>query len=195
METLNILSIDIGITNLGYVYAEITIPEFKEKRLNYNVNIIDCNRIDITKVRHRRVKRCDCKLLHENCVPDYLDHFIQEYSFYFENANVIILERQPPVGITNVQDLLFTKFRQKVILISPNSVHKHFMLSNDYDKRKIQSETIATSFLKNFSNFTENFRKHDISDAMLMILFYYKQKNEELPYEKNIVLDFDQFRL
>ena len=195
METLNVLSIDIGITNLGYVYAEMVIPKFKEKRLNYNVNIIDCNRIDITKVRHRRVKRCDCKLLHENCVPDYLDHFIQEHSFYFENANVIILERQPPVGITNVQDLLFTKFRQKVILISPNSVHKHFMLSCDYDKRKVQSEAIAMNFLKNFSNFTENFRKHDISDAMLMILFYYKQKNEDLPYEKIIVLDFDQFRL
>ena len=64
METLKVLSIDIGITNLGYVYSEIDLksPEinkYKAHNLNENyvlnkenikkdIRIIDCNRIDKT---------------------------------------------------------------------------------------------------------------------------------------------------
>jgi len=213
METLKVLSIDIGITNLGYVYSKIqlTPPELSKYKANflnqdYNLNkenikkdiqIIDCNRVDITTTRHNRVKFCDCKLYHDNCIPDYLDHFIQE-TIYFEECDVLVIERQPPVGITNVQDLLFTKFREKVLLISPGSVHKYFNLpSCAYELRKEKSEKIAEEYLFNFRKFTNNIRKHDISDAMLMILYYYKTRMETVINEtkiENEVLDFEQFR-
>jgi len=199
MEKLKVLSIDIGIINLGYVYAEITLPEFKESKCNHytgfleNINIIDCNRVDITHTKHQLVKFCDCCLYHDNCVPDYLDHFIQELP-HFKDMDILLLERQPPVGITNVQDLLFTKFRNKVLLISPNSVHFYFGMSDEYESRKKQSEKIANDYLCYFSNFNKNIRKHDISDALLMILFYYKLRNDNLPYKKCII-DFEKFRL
>ena len=213
METLKVLSIDIGITNLGYVYSEIylkspEINKYKAHNLNENyilnkenikkdIRIIDCNRIDITKVKHRKVPFCICKLHHDNCIPDYLDHFIQEIQ-YFEECDVLIIERQPPVGITNVQDLLFTKFREKVLLISPNSVHKYFELPKGiYELRKEKSEKIAEEYLLNFGTFTNNIRKHDISDAMLMIIFYYKKRMEMLIHSIKIStdnLDFEQFR-
>ena len=184
MTTVKVLSIDIGIINLGYVFAElnIIIPEGTNKIknkyytncVNENINILDCNRINITNIKHSKVNWCDCKLHHENCIPDYIDHFIQEKNTIFEEADIIIIERQPPIGITNVQDLLFTKFRDKVLLISPNSVHKYFSMSKDYTIRKQQSDKIAMDYLNVQSSFLNNIRKHDMSDAMLMILYYYK---------------------
>ena len=209
METLKVLSIDIGITNLGFIYTHISLPDlsksckYKNKILNKkyttneNVSVIDCNRIDITKVKHSFVKYCDCKLRHERCIPDYLDHFVQEYSDYFNDCDILLLERQPPVGITNVQDLLFTRFREKVLLISPNSVHKYFGLSGKYETRKIESEKIASEYLTNFKSFTTNIRKHDISDSLLMVLYYYKNRMDshiETTEYVNEPLDFEQFR-
>ena len=181
-----VLSIDIGINNLGYVYAELSIPtDFSGSRYknlinnsNYSINetikIIECNRIDITKMKHHIVSMCNCKLLHERCVPDYLDHFIQEHQEMFDNADIVILERQPPVGITNVQDLLFKTFRSKIKMISPNTINKYFKMSSDYDTRKIESEKIANDYLYENKDYLNNIRKHDISDALLMILYYYK---------------------
>jgi len=206
METLKVLSIDIGIINLGYVYAELDISlkspsKYKAKLeiLNFKqkITILDCNRVNITKVKHTKVSRCNCLLHHENCIPDYLDHFIQETP-YFEECDVLILERQPPVGITNVQDLLFTKFRDKVVLISPVSVHKYFDLpSCNYELRKQKSEILAEDYLKYLDTFINNTRKHDISDAMLMIVYYYKLKMENIINYKHFIQnssDFEQFR-
>lgn len=206
---IKILSIDIGIINLGYVFAnyKFSIPNINklkysiisQNKITPDIEIIDCDRIDITNVKHCKVNYCDCKLYHESCIPDYLDHFIQEYSEMFESSEIIIIERQPPVGITNVQDLLFTKFRHKVILISPVSVHKYFGMSKDYSIRKIESENISEVHLNSFKSFTNNVRKHDISDAMIMLIYFYQLKFNELIKINNIkivnkIMDFEQFR-
>ena len=114
----------------------------------------------------------------------------------FENADIIILERQPPIGITNVQDLLFKLYRNKVKLISPNSIHKYFNLSKNYSNRKEQSEQISNSYLLNFNNFKNNIRKHDISDALLMIIYYYKTELDEIINKtvfKNTCTLFEEF--
>jgi hypothetical protein len=180
METLKVLSIDIGIVNLGYVYSE-------------GLNVLECNRVDITKVKHNKVSYCNCKLHHDFCIPDYLDHFIQENNNIFENSDIILIERQPPIGITNVQDLLFTKFRNKVKLVSPNTIHKFFKMSKfDYDTRKIESLQLTNEYLREFKTFQNTERKHDISDAMLMIIYYIKINEKPLKKIKH-VLDTFQF--
>ena len=113
----------------------------------------------------------------------------------FDTSELIIIERQPPMGVTNVQDLLFTKYRHKVVLMNPGRIIKYFMMSRDYSKRKMESEKIASKYLCSFSNFYNNIRKHDISDAMLMLIYYYSTKNKELfKNSKKVVLDFEQFR-
>ena len=182
---LKILSIDIGIINLGYVYTH-----FK----NDKVSVLECNRVNITLMRHRCVKLHDCKLRHEFCIPDYLDHFIQEHLVLFEEADILLIERQPPMGITNVQDLLFTRFRDKVKLVSPNAVHKFFKMDALYDTRKIQSEQIAKEYLSNFETFTLNDRKHDISDALLLVLWYTLTLKHPKKQKSVEIIDFDTFR-
>ena len=47
-------------------------------------------------------------------------------------------------------------------------------MSKDYTIRKQQSDKIAMDYLNDQDNFLNNIRKHDMSDAMLMILYYYK---------------------
>lgn len=212
MEIIKILSIDIGISNLGYVWGnmhfnsdEYTTDFNYYKKMSYllhkdifvnNIEILDCNRVNITHIKHNKVKFCDCNLRHESCIPDYLDHFIQEYNDMFEHADIILLERQPPQGIMNVQDLLFTRFREKVILISPNSIHKYFNMSKDYDTRKQESENISTLFLNTFRTFNNNIRKHDISDSLLMVIWYYHNRFEQ--FSKKISngkgIDLEAFR-
>ena len=215
METLKVLSIDIGITNLGYVYSRLDFypPEpgsrYKAKLINENyalnrdqnekyIEILDCNRIDIKNIKHDRVAFCNCRLHHDRCIPDYLDHFIQETP-YFEECDVLLLERHPPVGITNVQDLLFKQFRDKVILVHPASVHTYFNLpSCDYDLRKIKSEQLSIRYLNNKLGFLNNTRRHDISDALLMTLYYYKTKMQNIITNtefKNNECCFEQFRI
>jgi len=168
MENLNVnqfvLAIDIGIINLGYVFVEITENVLKVK---------ECNKVNITNMKHNKIPRCNCNLYHENCIPDYVDHFIQEHSHLFDQADKILIERQPPVGITNVQDLIFTRFRNKVKLISPNSIHKFFkMTKNDYETRKIESQQLTKHYLENFETFNQLIRQHDVTDAMLLVMYY-----------------------
>jgi hypothetical protein len=141
---------------------------------------------------HKRVCSEDCALHHERCVPDYIDHFIQEHESFFNEADKVLIERQPIMGITNVQDLLFQRFRSKVLLVSPNTLHKHFKLSKDYSVRKEESENLCSEYLSSKLNYTKEYRKHDISDAMLMILYY----STLLPKKKRKILvnDFEQFR-
>ena len=200
METKKVLSIDIGIVNLGYVYCEIT---------DKSINVLECNRVDITYMRHNRVNLCDCKLHHDTVIPDYLDHFIQETKL-FEDADLILVERQPPQGLQSLQELIFTRFRHKVKLINPNSIHKYFkMTKGDYDVRKIESVNHANKFLETFTNFQINERKHDMSDAMLMVEYYFEtskiKKKEPVKITKvnhletfkinfNPIEYFDQFK-
>jgi hypothetical protein len=205
MNFLKVLSIDIGITNLGYVYSIFDLNnEINSLKLNFMktnndfIEIISCDRVDITNIKHSKVSFCDCKLHHDYCIPDYIDHFIQENQEMFSEADYVIIERQPPTGITNVQDLIFSKFRNKVHLISPNKIHKYFNMSKDYLIRKKESETISEYYLSKFKKFTNNHRKHDISDAMLMLIYFYSLKLQEInknKQNKKICVDFDQFRI
>lgn len=191
METKKVLSIDIGVLNLGYVFAELA----------ETIKVIECNRVNITLMKHNKVSRCNCQLQHEFCIPDYIDHFIQEHSELFETADMILVERQPPMGLQSLQELFFIKFRHKIKLVNPASIHKFFNMAKcDYDLRKNESETIASVYLEPFYSYQMSERKHDISDAMLMIIYHFeKMKTKKVlnkPIEPRLVnfMDFEKFR-
>ncbi len=209
MEKIKVLSIDVGIINLGYVYGTISLglPEqnkyaariinnnYLNPNISRDITIIDCKRVNITHMKHETIPRCECSLHHSRCIPDYIDHFIQELP-YFKECDVLIIEQQPPQGLMNVQDLLFKTFREKVLLIHPASIHTYFGLPKGglYLERKAKSELIAKSYLSDFQGFDDE-RKHDMSDAMLMLIYYYKKRMEKIiDTKKSECLDFEQFR-
>lgn len=171
-----ILSIDIGITHLGISVSLVD----KEYKLH---EIVWINLIDITEFHCQE----NCKLYHSKTFTDWLSHvFVNEWDF-FEWADVILIERQPPQGLTAVEQIIFFYFREKAILISPTSVHAYFGINCfDYERRKVESEKIAVKHLQ--PNLLEQLyfyeRQHDITDSVLFTLFWCSKQRELLEKER-----------
>lgn len=174
-----IIGIDVGIINLGFVVCKVN-SQFKIHE------IIEFNRIDLRSHIHRRISRNQCELYHSSSLCDKLLHFFQEYKEYFDNADKIIIERQPLQGFVVIEQLVFREFRDKAVLISPNSMHKFLNINNlEYEERKEKTLEIAKKYFneEQLIKIEKMERAHDISDAICIILFYiYKIKSE---YEKN----------
>lgn len=170
-------SIDVGYYNMGLVQCDDTF------------NVTFAKRVDITK--YTGCGR-DCPLYHTNEVADLIAHFVQAYKEIFDSADVILMERQPPSGLTNIESLLFYIFRDKIKLISPNSVHAHFGYNHlDYEQRKDRVVEIASKYFE-LPNVA---RKHDMADAFCMILYEVQKRQLEIKAREEIKrLPFDNYR-
>jgi hypothetical protein len=169
-----ILSIDVGIINLGIVGGN-----FDETFKLHNNSIDFCKLINITQCTDN-CNSTTCTLHHDSCITDHMKHVFQKYSQQFNRAQLILVERQPLQGIMAVQELILCHFRNKTKLISPNSMHAHFGINVcDYDKRKEYVVKLATPYLNNFKEFTFNTRKHDMADALCILMFYMYGKHNE----------------
>ena len=128
---------------------------------------------------------CDknCKLHHDKTFSDWMLHILEKYYNIFNQATHILIERQPPQGLVVVEQILFGSWRDKSILISPNSVHKHFSIGHlDYENRKIASINISKKYITSDSLKTQLQncdRIHDISDCILFTIFWISKKKEE----------------
>lgn len=180
-STQCVMSIDIGILHLGISVAIL------DKEYNL-IEIIWIDLINITEFSHGRyVSEEKCKLFHTKSFCDWLDHVYQENSDFFEMADYILIERQPPIGLVAIEQLIFSRWRHKAILISPNSMHKHFNIGHyDYDNRKKATEKIANKFLTNndlVEQLTYYNRIHDITDSICLMIFWINKKQKEYTYK------------
>jgi len=179
-----VLSIDIGIRNLALVFCSINKDyTFKE--------IVWFDLIDITTFQHRDPWE-ECKLHHTKTMCDYLEHIFQMHSAIFDAADHILIERQPPQGLVSVEQLIFSKYRYKSELISPNAMHSWIgwrRLNLDYDQRKDRSISYARQYLIGVERdylleyFERYERKHDISDAICLFSFWLEQRHNVWEYE------------
>ena len=150
---MKLVGIDIGYYNIGLVLAECN----EEK-----VNVLYVQKVDLTEYKTREGPE----------LSDMIHGFVTEYSDIFCQADQVLIERQPPGGITSVEVLLHYIFRHKAVLISPVSMHKHFGIGHlDYEERKERTEVIAGKYLKDFTYYDRLQRKHDVADALCMILY------------------------
>ena len=174
-STYKILSIDVGVIHLGISLSLLN--------MDYTLKeIIWVDNIDITDYKHKKCLISECKLYHTKTFSDWIEHVIQENKEYFDDSDIIIIEKQPPLGFVVVEQLIFSKYRYKTTLISPNSVHKYFNFYNlDYDKRKEFSIKIADRFLsEKLIERSKLFdRRHDISDSVCIMLYFINKKQEE----------------
>ncbi len=148
---MKLLGVDIGYTNMGLVMATCDGPQ---------INIDYIKKIDLGEYKYKG-KSNDTAVI--------ISLFIEDYAFLFKEADVILIERQPPAGMTNIESLLHYIFMDKVVLISPHSVHRHFGMRHlDYEQRKERSVAIASKYIKDIPYE----RQHDIADALCMIIHY-----------------------
>jgi len=167
-----VLSIDIGIRHLALVLSDISEKYEFEKIVWFDL-------VDITKYDCQP----DCPFFHTKTFADWIRHFIDKYEWVFAKADRILIERQPPQGLVVVEQLLFGCFREKSILISPNSVHKHFQIGHhDYDNRKKAVVNLTRNyFSREFGQQLDSYdRAHDICDAVLFTLYWAKKEQERV---------------
>jgi hypothetical protein len=180
--TYCVLSIDIGVLHLG-----ISVTTLDEE---FNmVEIIWIDLINITEFIHKRgPNKKDCKLHHTKTFCDWLNHTYQENIDYFEMADFILVERQPPMGFVVIEQLIFSRWRDKTILISPNSMHKYFNIGcYDYEQRKVYTEKIARMKIENkrlLEQLEYYDRAHDIADSICIMVYWINLKHKEYQKEK-----------
>jgi hypothetical protein len=150
---MKVLAIDIGYHNMGLVLAE-------------------CGKgpkVDVEFMK--KVSLEDYKYIHSNDIVDLIPLFVEDHRFIFDaSADTILIERQPPGGFTNIEVLLNYMFKDKVILVSPVSMHTHFGMRHlNYEERKERTVSIADKYIEGEIPYE---RKHDIADALCMILYY-----------------------
>ena len=149
---MKILAIDIGYHNMGLVLAEYGKGP----------------KVDVEFMK--KVSLEDYKYIHSNDIVDLIPLFVEDHRFIFDAAVTILIERQPPGGFTNIEVLLNYMFKDKVILVSPVSMHTHFGMRHlNYEERKERTVSIADKYIEGEIPYE---RKHDIADALCMILYY-----------------------
>lgn len=162
-----VLSIDVGLIHFGLSLAEV-----REDGTLLEVFWTDL--IDITAYTHRNKKEV-CGMYHTKTMSDWVDHLIHEYRLFFEKADVILIERQPPMGLVAIEQLIFSKFRNKTHLISPRNVHSYFNIGKfDYEQRKIYSEKIAFPHIPDYlyDHLLTFDRFHDVADSICILIYW-----------------------
>lgn len=199
---MNILAVDVGIINLALVNVKLSDNYLERSQNIIEEEITFCDLINITQLIYCNDE--DCELYHDKIITDYMTHLFKKYKSLFDNADVILVERQPITGLVAVQELFMYKYRNKAKLISPNAM-LNFMgiLSIPYEERKKYTEKFAMDCLGSLKVFVFNERRHDMADAFCMLNFYIsikkknynenKKKEEHYEHNKNFIINMQQY--
>lgn len=181
----SILSFDVGIKNLG-LSLSITDEAFNLIRIEWVKNI------DIREYTHEHdLYDKQCNIDHNsNNIADWLSHIFLEYETLFNLADFILVEKQPPQGLVVVEQIILFKYRHKTILIHPKSMHTFFNISNNsYKDRKKLTMLIAEKncvwHQRAIASYNSYKRKHDMSDAICLLLYWLRVKNKEYTKQMN----------
>jgi hypothetical protein len=173
-----IISIDIGFEHMGIIGAQVFG--------NYTLDSVTfCKLVNIKKL----VTECSdsqCNLKHDLCITDYMCHFFKIHAEHFDTATHILIERQPPKGFIAVQELIVYRYRNKTILVSPNSIHKHFTMPKIQTLRKMFTVCMANKRLSKFFDYENSPRKHDMSDAYCQLMYFLNTKIPSTNSQKDI---------
>jgi hypothetical protein len=203
-----VLCIDVGILNLG-ISVGLIDEQFNLKEIAH----VDL--IDITKFTHtHELEGKKCNLHHTKTIADWMEHLFHEHLPLFQESDYILVEKQPPIGLVSIEQLIYYRWRDKCHLVSPRSMHKYYNIGQfNYEQRKLKTIDIAKSLstwnpraIKNYEIFK---RKHDITDSICLMGFWlnknkinYLEKQEKERIKQNQLTTtgmstndwFEQFR-
>jgi hypothetical protein len=121
-------------------------------------------------------------------------HIIQRYS-WFDDCDVLLVERQPPSGLRVVEEFFLHQYRSKTLLIHPIKVHRFYGIhqcsgtaEERRDKRKAfmvqwTLHMLSTHFPA--ESLDDWDRKHDVADAWGQLIYWLVQENKRLQPEQS----------
>lgn len=142
-----ILCIDPGLVNMGYCYVNTSDNELK---------LIKRNKVDI--------------IIPGKSISEGIEKWVKEENDIFKYSYKIIIEKQPPTGAALVaQELLYSMFKEKIILLHPLTVAKYFgTIKLAYKDRKKDNRNRANEY---FSIQEQSF---DICDSLCLSIYYFE---------------------
>jgi len=172
------LAIDVGVVNLALALCRVSSVKQKV------TSVVAIERIDLTRLTHRRVPRHACTLRHDTSeMCDRVAHLAQEYDpDWFDRASTVLIERQPLHGLKCVEQLLMARYAHKMPqLVHPCSVHHWRNVAHlSYDQRKEASVADAERLLMRTTTddaavwrswHALSPRQHDVADALMLIQY------------------------
>jgi hypothetical protein len=123
-----------------------------------------------------------CDLRHSKETVDRMDHFFRYAEQWFGTADVVLIERQPPGGVTHIHTELFRKYRDTAELVCPRTVHKAFgigaPLHLTYEERKTYATARAYKVPGALACLRKYQKQDDVADAICLGVFYFQRKQE-----------------
>jgi hypothetical protein len=194
---MRVIAIDPGISNLGVVVG--TAGAARPGRSPLADFCVDrADRFSLCKAAgcvHGRVCGRDCALGHANSLPNRVLHFAQEYNF--DEADVVVMERQPPQSAGYVvEQLLQAAFGSKIAHVTPREIQGVYgaCSTDGYDERKAKACAYAARFLGRISSFSNLDRQHDVADAICAAAAHLQKRPAPRQYEVVPYNDCDTFR-
>ena len=159
---MRVLSIDPGIVNLGWCVA------VGEPR-GTDMQIETYGSEDVT----RSCYRPDCDLPRTRELWDRLEHaYAHVLEPHCTAVDRIVIERQPPGGLTEVVSFFYSKHRAKVNIVHPCSMHTFYGIGgHPYDDRKRCTEAIAAKWVTDL-HCGDGRRVHDVADAVAFAWYF-----------------------
>lgn len=166
--TKKIASIDVGISNFGFVLSDIK---------NKKINITHCDHVNLKNFMCKDPYCIYNTQVFSNTVSHYMYHFFIIHEKELDQCSKILVEKQPPTGISSVEQLIQYRYPSKVEFIYPNSVHSFYKISRlSREKKKEFSQSIARKYMLRNRIYRRLNRKHDISDAIMFIAYWTQRK-------------------
>ena len=180
---MRIVAVDIGIIHMAVVEIDIGDAD-----ASWN-GVASMRLFDVTRLPHERVCREKCTLHHTNELCDRMAHFFQETKPVWEDADTILIERQPITGLQAVQlAYLASPWRDKIQLLSPCTMHRFYDIHKlCYEGRKHATCAIMDEVLRIHGQ-TQTFapclarmsRKHDVADAVCFAWWWAELRRRDL---------------
>lgn len=157
-----VMGIDVGLVHLALAFGTIHGEDF-------SVTIDWVNLVDATVLEHGRVPRSECRLHHTGMAVDRVQHVIQERQPDFDAVEEIVIERQPPGGIRDVEQVFVTLFRDRCVVVCPRTMHVFLGSSGlTYPERKAVSMNRAQRYVPDIR--TRFPKADDVADAVCLLL-------------------------
>lgn len=179
---MKVLCFDVGFTNLGVCLIHYDETDLSTKP---HIRVEGVWKIDINEYNHAHVANGACRGYHTNEPCDKLLHSLEQHEALWTPFDKILIERQPPQGLIQIEAILFQKWRDRAQKISPTSMHRFYGLSDCYDTRKLQTVDIATPYLLEFPTFSQAERKHDLADSFCLAAYMISTWHEKTVAEHN----------
>jgi len=180
---MQILSFDIGTINMAYCYAKIND--------NKELELLNLNKVDL-----EITKKCNNDSIINKTI-EFLEFLINELQINKTEKLIVLIECQMRSNMRCIQTVINTFFKMigiyeayDIETYNLSAKHKLNIIneyenkigSNKYKQNKIDSIYFTKYLLENHyknDNFLEIYnntkKKDDISDAFLMIIYYYEK--------------------